>query len=241
MQKGRKIMSFNQDSTEKEVNQHLRDNYERDLSFYEYSLRNISSFYKGVELKKRKSQLQKKINELQSKKRLIIKKIYDFLTRAELWNEINENLSNRTLDSTQDKEEYIIDNFNLDNLFDIIDSKKSPYRRKINLLNGFILKTADKKKRIKPHTLIVLVWLFAFQFGRTTKTQKFEDVRKLLEWFLENRNELIVELFGELKEVDEETVKSDYERYIQNPNARQKIYNDLARDLYNESFSDVED
>jgi len=103
------------------------------------------------------------------------------------------------------------------------------------------MQTEERKKRIKPQTLIALVWYLAVQFGNNTKSHKFQDVAKLMNWFFYNEVEDMMNLFSNPIEIDASAVKNDYERYIQNPNEIQKIYNDLAFSIYSESFFDSDE
>ena len=234
-------MSFEIETQKDDVNKYLREMYGYNLSYFEYSLRNILAFYNLIKLKKRAPFFRERIRILETEKRLVIERIDDFLTKVELWDEIKHiQLEGATL--TQERKiSYIKSNFGLNPHFDRIDKKLKFHKRRVALLNGFQIETEEKKKRITPQTLIALVWYLAFQLGNGTKSQKFQDVAKLMNWFAYHEIEDFMNLFDEPIEVYASAAKNDYERYIQNPNELRKIYKDLAFSIYSESFSDIEE
>ena len=78
------MMSFTKESSEQEVSQYLRETYDHDLSHFEFSLRNIKTFFDLIKLKKKRAQFQQKIDDLESEKRKVIEHIDDFLSYSGL-------------------------------------------------------------------------------------------------------------------------------------------------------------
>jgi hypothetical protein len=235
------MMSFEIEDPREHVDEYLRTKYGFGLSYFEFSLKNITSFYSLIELKKNKPLFEEEINILETEKRLLIERIDDFLIKVNLWDDIKHNQLEGAILTSDRKVSYIKSNFGLDIYFEKIDEKLKSYKKRVVLLRSFQIETEEKHKRIEPQTLIALVWYLAVQFGENTKSQKFEDVAKLMNWFFHNEIEDMMNLFREPIEMDASAIKNDYERYIQNPNEIQRIYHDLAFSIYGESFSDIEE
>ena len=111
----------------------------------------------------------------------MIENIDNFLTKTKLWDKIKKNQLKGAILTHERKASYIKSSF--------IDEKIKFYKRRIAILRSFPMKTEERKKRIKPQTLIALVWYLAVQFGDNTKSQKFEDVALLMNWFFYNEGE----------------------------------------------------
>lgn len=234
-------MSFEVESPKENVNEYLREVYGFGLAYFEFSLKNITSFYSLIELKKNKPLFEEEINVLETEKRLLIERIDDFLIKVNLWDDIKYNQLEGAILTPDRKVSYIKSHFGLDIHFEKIDNKLNLHKKRVSLLGGFHIETEDKYKRIESQTLIALVWYLAFQFGDNTKSHKFQDIAKLMNWFFHNEVEDMMNLFSEPIEMDASAIKNDYERYIQNPNEIQRIYHDLAFSIYGESFSDIEE
>ncbi|TET70220.1 MAG: hypothetical protein E3J56_08430, partial [Candidatus Aminicenantes bacterium] len=218
-------MSFTKESGEQEVSQYLRETYGYDLSHFEFSLRNIKTFFDLIELKKKRAQFQQKIDDLESEKRKVIEHIDDFLSNSGLWDEIQ---TESNVWTNENKVTYIKEEFCLNQFFEKIDDKVRSLQKKIILLDGFEMETEDKKKRVQHKTLISLVWFYSMFKGEVTNTQKFKDIGELLSWFSDNKPEFMDELFGEKIELDIPAIKATYDRYINNPTDDQKVYQELA-------------
>jgi len=232
------MMSFAKESSEQEVSQYLREIYGYDLPHFEFSLRNIMTFFDLIEMKKKRTEFRKKIDDLELEKRKIIKHINYFLTQTGLWNEI------QFPDNPWPNERkvlYIKEEFGLNQFFEKIDDKVRSLQKKIILLDGFEMETEDKKKRVQHKTLISLVWFYSMFKGEVTNTQKFKDISVLLDWFSEKKSELMVELFGKKIELDVPAIKADYDRYINNPTDDQKVYQELAYSISAESLFPVDE
>jgi len=232
------MVSFTRESNEEEVNQYLGETYGFDLSHFELGLRNIKTFFDLVETKKKKIKFRKKIDDLESEKRKVTEHIDDFLSNSDLWNEIQ---SEGTPWTHERKVSYIKEEFRLNNVFEKVEKNVRSYQKKLTLLNGFRIETEEKKKRIQHQTLISLVWFYSMFKGEVTNTQKFKDISVLLDWFSEKKSELMVELFGEKIELDDSAIKANYDRYINNPNEHQKVYQELARSICAETLSPVDE
>ena len=208
------------------------------MSHFELGLRNIKTFFDLIETKKKRTEFRKKIDDLELEKRKIIKHIIYFFTQTGLWNEVQppDNPWSR-----ERKVLYIKEEFGLNQFFEKIDDKVRSLQKKIILLDGFEMETEDKKKRVQHKTLISLVWFYSMFKGEVTNTQKFRDISVLLDWFSENKSELMVELFGKTVNLDDSAIKAKYDRYINSPSEGLKIYQELALSICADTLSPVDE
>ena len=160
------------------------------------------------------------------------------LSNSGLWDEIQ---TESNVWTNENKVTYIKEEFCLNQFFEKIDDKVCSLQKKIMLLDGFEMETEDKKKRVQHKTLISLVWFYSMFKGEVTNTQKFKDISVLLDWFSEKKSELMVDLFRKKIKLNVPAIKADYDRYINNPNEHQKVYQELAYSISAETLSPVDE
>lgn len=231
-------MSFNVKSPKHEVDQYLVDTYGYGLSYFRNSLENIASFYEALKLKKRERKLKAEIQFLEEKKTWLVECIDKFLMDTKLWDDIKQNHFGGSTLTQNRKISFIKSKFRLNNFFNDIDEKHKPLKKRLNLLQHFHVKTSDKKKRIKPHTLVTLVWYLAFSNKKkVSNATKFNDISFLIAWFIHNEYSQIEKLVPSSYVSQSYIIKNDYTRYIQNPRGTRNVYKDLALTICAESFS----
>jgi len=229
-------MSFDEKSSAKELNDELVARFDFGLANLENSLSYVQTTYNLIGFRKRVQELELACRRFEALKRRLLKQVDDFLEISGRWKRIMTRHNTEREWRRDDKYNFIKEEFHLNELFQKIDQEIKDLNRRIHIINSVRLPTAEKRKRIQPYTLIMLVWLQALSLGCTKPAERYRVAYKLLAWFIENRNDLFTGSISKLKDLDAASIRHDYERYIQMPNDSQKVYQEWAQQIYIDTF-----
>lgn len=234
------MVEYNERSPEDEVNRYLNEKYEYSLMQFENSLHGIHTYYELISRKRSISEIRNNIEYLESSKEELVNKIKEILTKSKSWRWIKNNFPDIAEWTDEQKADFIRTKFQLHHYFEFTDLRINQLSRIINLITHIHFHAEDKRKRVQPETVIVLVWILAFKNSGLTINQSFTETRALLKWFFKNRKELLRELSDLQIYKSKDAIRHDYERYIQTPGEANKEYKEMAELLYSQCFCNID-
>jgi hypothetical protein len=186
------------------------------------------------------SEISETISYLEFSKEELVKTIDSLLEKSNSWGWIKDTHPEIDELNLETKAEFIREKFQLQHYFKFVDQMIARLNRKIHIFNKVYFHTEDKRKRIQPHTLVVLVWVLAFKNLGLSNRNSFTETQTLLKWFSRNRGEILIHYFGRQIHISKSTIRRNYERYIQNPNSEREPYKKFAEALYSQIFIDYD-
>lgn len=244
------MIDYNEKSPKEAIIHHLERISGPSLTQFENSLRSIKTYYTLISRKRSTTKTGQKIESLESSKDDLVDRIAGYLKRSDSWRWIkNTYIETDDIEEFIDpdeqieldeetKREFIRTNFHLQYYFDFVDLRIAQLKRTIRLTNSLNFHTEDKRKRVQPHTLAVLVWLTAFKNISLSDKKSCAETRALWKWFSTNRKQLLEKSIGYQISLRLDAITRDFERYILNPNDATRPYKEMAEELYSHTFQE---
>ena len=234
--RGEKMRTFNETSSADEINRYLDEKYQYSLIQFENSLHGIQTDYKLVSQKKAINDLRRTIEYLILSKEELVKKINEFISKSKSWGWTKNSFSGLSELTGEQKVNFIKRTFRLKYYFEFVDRRIKRLNNVITILESIKFHAEDKRKRVQPHTVVMLIWTLAFQHGGASIKESFRETKALLAWFKKKRSEMLRESCGQLGHIGLDTIRRDFERYIKNANSKRKVYGEMAQSIYAEIF-----
>ena len=232
--KNSKLTVIDINSTDKEIDEFLKEKYGYGLWEFSHSLYTIVHLYGLRDLKKEIKTLQEKINKYTSAKRKLIENIDQFLIDTDIWKVMKKIHPDENIKwTTNHRKKFIMKHFSLNPYFDTVNELIESIKRRIKYLEivgykGIIL-------RIEPRNLIILVWSFAMKKGEKEEDIDFKNIQILLNLFSERKGWR--NYFKKTELISEKTPELTHNKYIKY--AKDKKYKDFAFLIYFLCFEDI--
>ena len=232
--KNSKLTVIDINSTDKEIDEFLKEKYGYGLWEFIHSLYTIVHLYGLRDLKREIKTLQEKINKYTSAKRKLNENSDQFLIDTDIWKVIKKIHPDENIKFTTNyRKKFIMKHFNLNPYFDTVNELIGSTKRRIKYLEivgykGIIL-------RIKPRNLIILVWSFAMKKGEKEEDIDFKNIQILLNLFSGKKGWR--NYFKKPELISEKTPELTYNKYIKYP--KDKKYKDFAFCIYFLCFEDI--
>jgi hypothetical protein len=221
-----------------EKNRYLENNYRYSLTQFENSLLAIKTYYKLISRKKGIPEIRRRIDYLQSSKESLVRKIDGFLTKSRSWEWIKHNFASLGELTEEQRANFVRSKFHLNYYYKFVDIRIEQLNRLISFATSINFHTENMRKRVRPETMIILVWTLAFRNHGANGKKSYRETKDLWAWFRKNKGGLLSELFGQPIDIGLDTIRRDFERYIQNPLRGKEVYGELAKSLCSQSFGD---
>lgn len=215
-------MNFNMNSNDQKLDRSLKEKYGYGFDTFSFLLRNVKAFFELLAKQRSIKTFEDKIQKLETLKTHIFKKLNEYLKTSESQEEIEDDA--------------IMEQFNLAPFFKIIDQKIKNLEKIANLLRSLNIATGKQKRIMQPHTMVALVWILAMREKGRKLYEIFKDTQILLKRI--SKKEEFKNYFEREINISTDIIRRDYERYIKNPNDKQKIYCEIAFSIYADSLSD---
>jgi hypothetical protein len=132
--------------------------------------------------------------------------------------------------------------YGLEGFFIAIDRRAKHLKKMALLFENLDAGLRRKKKLIQLHTIFILVLITAMKPEPGTMAEKFRTIVNLLDWLSSHRERLLKETLGQERiYVTSEAIRRDYERYMQHPTKKTRVYSDLVHSIVADIFSEEED
>lgn len=230
-----RVETLSVDLSIKEVDGFLKKRYGYGIWNFIYSLYWIATLYNLHSLRKETDLLTIEIDKLNTAKRRLIENIDQFLIETDIWTGIKNEYPELNIRWTPDKkEEFLVENFQLDRFFKIVDDKIEKIKRRKKYFEIFSAIPAHRL-RIAPRNLIILVWSQVMRDPNEEDKIEFENIGILLNWFSINKN--WANMFKSSKLVSPKTPELTYNKFIKF--AKDDKYYELSNYLYADFFLDI--
>ena len=227
---------FDEHAQEGELNRILASRFGITLESLEESVRDVQVGYRLIGFRKKERSMLAAIRRLEATKRALVSQIDEIRTLSGKWGRIQRKLNRGGPWRRDERYEYIRREFNLNDSFERIDKETKRALRLFRVIKGNSLPSEENRKRIEPHTLIVLVWMMALKPHCARLAELYRTTYELIIWFTTNRENMLDRMASKLSEVDESSIRKDYERYIQSPTEQREAYRDWAEMIHADNF-----
>jgi hypothetical protein len=193
-----------------EVDKFLKEKYGYDIWNFLYSIFEMKLLYEIVDQKKEIKVIRKNINRLKSEKKKLIENIDFFMINTSAWDEMKNQYPETNIKWTpNNKNKYIIEHFNLNDIFTHINQRIIVMNRKIEFLK--LYGPSITRLRISPINFIILIWSYVMTTGEKDDDVDFENIAALLNWFLVNLK--LKNIFKDSSLISTNTPKLTYNKY----------------------------
>jgi hypothetical protein len=227
-------------ATEAAIIRHLANSYSYSLVQFEQSLKVIKTYYQLIGRKRASDKIMRHIRYLTSSKEALVRKIDEFFTKSESWGWIKNSYRGLAQLTDERKANFIKSKFSLFRYDKFVDERIGQLNRIVSLLSGRELYTVEKRKRVQPQTMLILVWILAFRHAGASNRKSVRETYRLVGWFSANRQPLLREFCNQTIHLGENAFRRYSERYIVNPKPSTRVYAEMAELLYTYSFLDYE-
>lgn len=234
----KKIESISLDSSIKDVDRFLEDNYGYRIWNFIYSLHSISTMYmKHTTGNKQLDSLKAKKKKLESAKTKLMENIDDFLSDTDLWEILRKNYPDKYSRWTVgNKEIFITKYFNIERFFKTVDEYMAWIENRIKYYEIYN-KIPTDRLRINPRNLAILIWSNVMLKKSDKEDIDFENISILLNWCSINKN--WSEFFKKKNILSHKTPELTYNKFIKF--AKNEAYLNLSNYLYITCFPDIAD
>ncbi len=231
------IKNISVKSSQKEIDEFLKERYGYGMWNFIYSLFWVAALYNLDNLREEIKLLKDKVNKLKSAKTKLIENIDQFLMDTDILKGIKKGYPELEIKWTpKNREKFITSNFNLDQFFKIVDDRIEKINQRIKFFEIYSIFSA-KKLRITPRNFIILVWSHVMIKSEKEDDIDFKNISLLLNWLSLNKN--WSSLFKSTKSVSQKTPELTYNKYIKF--SKNKDYQSLSTCLYIDCFIDISD